>query len=544
MTTAHRTNFFAPLASVSRERVAQRVDVRAAIILFALVAAGHALGTLIIYQFDHTPSSGESFFPATGVTLAALLLTSYRYWPVVTAATFASEYVSHFVLGEPALVGFGLALSDTLGPLLAAWVIRRILGRIPRLDNGPDLMVLFLAGVLLGPLIDASIGPPFARMITISSSYLETAARWWTGDALGALIVGSFLLAWLGPHRWHRPRGAHVVEAIVCAAALLVVAFAAFYVLRDGLAYLVLAPLAWAALRFGVLGATAATLALTTVAEWATVTGHGQFAAMSPDKVQESLWTLQLFLAVACSIALLIAFDVGRTHRAEAARRRSERAELQARQATDDARLAERRRLARELHDNVSQALFASAMHARSAEKQLVRSGIDAPRLTDDVSALRELTASALTEMRALIFELRPDALVSEGVVAALERQAAAIHAHTDLTVTVSGPAHRLPLRPDVEEHLYRIALEALNNAVKHAAAKNLTVQVTDLGDVVELAVSDDGVGFDPTHMHPGHLGLHTMRERAAAAGGTLELSGRVNEGTTVRFRVPAASRD
>jgi signal transduction histidine kinase len=171
-----------------------------------------------------------------------------------------------------------------------------------------------------------------------------------------------------------------------------------------------------------------------------------------------------------------------------------------------------------------------------------MRSGIDAPRLTGDISALRELTAGALTEMRALIFELRPDGLISEGVVAALERQAAALRAHTDVKVTVCGPSQRLALRPDVEEHMYRIALEAINNAVKHASATNLKVQVTDLCDVVEVAVSDDGVGFDPTQVHPGHLGLQTMRERAVAAGGTLELSGRADEGTTVRFRVPALS--
>src|SRR5581483_10433383 len=150
----------------------------------------------------------------------------------------------------------------------------------------------------------------------------------------GALIVGSFLLAWLGPDTWRQPNGAHPIEALVCAAALLGTALAVFYVLRDGLAYLVLAPLAWASLRFGMHGATGATLALTTVAEWATVTGNGQFAAMSSDEVRSALWMLQLFLAVACFLALVIAFEVGRTHRAEAARRESELAEQAARRAT------------------------------------------------------------------------------------------------------------------------------------------------------------------------------------------------------------------
>jgi signal transduction histidine kinase len=121
--------------------------------------------------------------------------------------------------------------------------------------------------------------------------------------------------------------------------------------------------------------------------------------------------------------------------------------------------------------------------------------------------------------------------------------QAAALTARTGLAITVTGPPERLPLRPDAEEHLYRLALEALNNAVKHADAGELAVRVTLAGDAVEVTVADDGRGFDPDASHPGHLGLHTMRERAEAVGGTLELSARPEAGTTVRCRVPAQNR-
>src|SRR5206468_11602697 len=100
-------------------------------------------------------------------------------------------------------------------------------------------------------------------------------------------------------------------------------------------------------------------------------------------------------------------------------------------------------------------------------------------------TALRALTPAALAEMRALIVAMRPEALADAGLVTALQRQAAAIQARTGLPVVVTGPPGRLPLAPAAEEHLYRVALEALNNAVKHADARTLSVLVADLGDVI-----------------------------------------------------------
>jgi signal transduction histidine kinase len=456
----------------------------------------------------------------------------------VAAATFLAELLSHQVLGENLVTGVGLAASNTLGPLAGAYVVRRILGRAPRLDVGSELAAFLVGGVVLGPFVDTLTGPPFARLASDVSPYVETAARWWTGDALGCLLIGGALLAWLGPSG-EAPASRSAAEAAGCAGALLAAGVGVFFVWDQPLAYLVLVPLGWAALRFGPRGATAAVLLLTAVAEWATITGHGQFAASAAAGIRTSLWLLQLFLAVAALAALVLAAEVGRAHRAEAARRASELAEQEARRAGEEARTAERSRLARDLHDSVSQALFAGTLRARTAQKVLERSGADVPGLADELAVLRDLVAAALAEMRALIFEMRPEALAEEGLVAALRRQASAIQARTGLVVTVEGPAERLPLSVDAEEHLYRLALEALNNAVKHAEATTLGIAVVAVDGVVEVCVTDDGRGFDG-RAHPGHLGLHTMRERAEAVGGTLELTGRTSAGTTVRCRVPA----
>ena len=213
-------------------------------------------------------------------------------------------------------------------------------------------------------------------------------------------------------------------------------------------------------------------------------------------------------------------------------------------QAQRAAALEERARLARELHDSVSQALFSMTLHARAAEKALNRSPAARTdpalaKAAGDIAALRELTSAALAEMRALIFEVRPDALAEAGLVTALTRQAAALTARSGIIVTVTGPGERPPVPVAAEEQAYRVALEALHNAVKHSGARQASVTIANLGDTVEVAVADNGAGFDPTAIGSGHLGLRTMRERAAQVGATLDLQARPGEGTTVRLRIP-----
>lgn len=203
--------------------------------------------------------------------------------------------------------------------------------------------------------------------------------------------------------------------------------------------------------------------------------------------------------------------------------------------------VAERQRLARDLHDSVSQALFSMTMHTRAAERRLAHLGPEADPARAEVAQLQELTRGALAEMRALIFELRPQSLAEEGLVAALRKQAAAVSAREQLEVEVRGPEHRLPLTPAAEEHLYRIALEALHNAVKHGHPTAVTVDVAADGDEVRVDVTDDGIGFDPSLRRPGHLGLGTMGERAESLGGTLAIVSRPGSGTTVVATVPAA---
>ena len=197
--------------------------------------------------------------------------------------------------------------------------------------------------------------------------------------------------------------------------------------------------------------------------------------------------------------------------------------------------LEERQHLARELHDSVSQALYGIALGARATLEQLEH---DPKQAREPVKYVLQLAETGMAEMRALILELRPEALETEGLASALVKQADAVRARNGINVDIS--IEGVPESAvEVHQALYRIGQEAMHNAAKHAAARHVDVRLGSGDGHVILEVTDDGVGFDPDASFPGHLGLKSMRERAAALGGTFEITSRPGTGTRIRASLP-----
>lgn len=147
------------------------------------------------------------------------------------------------------------------------------------------------------------------------------------------------------------------------------------------------------------------------------------------------------------------------------------------------------------------------------------------------------LAEAGLAEMRALIFELRPESLEIEGLVGAIAKQVAVLRSRYKLTVEADlGDEPDLP--PEMKEALYRVAQEILHNIVKHARASTVVLRLTSQKNEIILEVRDNGRGFDPTGSFPGHLGLPSMRERVAKAGGTFVIESAPGQGTAVCVRV------
>ena len=197
----------------------------------------------------------------------------------------------------------------------------------------------------------------------------------------------------------------------------------------------------------------------------------------------------------------------------------------------------ERNRLARDLHDAVSQTLFSLTLTAEAASELLDR---DPEAARAQLAEVRRLAAEAREEMRSLVFQLRPADLEADGLVATLRKHVEVlgrVHA-ADVELEVRGEGEP---NAAVQRELYRIAQEALQNALKHSGAGRIGVEIDLEPARTRLVVTDDGSGFDPAdpRVRSQHLGVTVMGERARAVGGRLDLRSAPGEGTTVTAEVP-----
>ena len=207
-------------------------------------------------------------------------------------------------------------------------------------------------------------------------------------------------------------------------------------------------------------------------------------------------------------------------------------------QAERMAAAAERSRLARDLHDAVTQTLFSTSLIADVLPRLWERDPAEGRRRLDE---LRQLTRGALAEMRTLLLELRPASLKEAMLNEVLRQLTEAItgRARVPVTLTIEGLC-RPP--PDVQIAFYRIAQEALNNIARHAGASQVHVRLRCQPGWIELHISDDGQGFDPTAVSSEHLGLRIMRERAEAIGAALRIDSQPGAGTQILLVWPAGA--
>jgi len=212
-----------------------------------------------------------------------------------------------------------------------------------------------------------------------------------------------------------------------------------------------------------------------------------------------------------------------------------EHARLQ-QQAEQLAVLAERQRLARELHDSVTQSLYSVTLYANAAALALAAGKGDVT--AGYLQELQETAQEGMRDMRLLIFQLHPPVLEVEGLVAALQARLAAVEGRAGLPTEfrVAGE-RRLPIA--IEAELFWIAQEALNNVRKHAAAQHVTVHLHFTAATIALEVLDDGVGFDPGAVPAERRGgLRTIAERTAHMGGKLTYESMPGAGTRVKVEV------
>jgi signal transduction histidine kinase len=197
----------------------------------------------------------------------------------------------------------------------------------------------------------------------------------------------------------------------------------------------------------------------------------------------------------------------------------------------------ERNRLARELHDSVIQTLYSTVLLASGWRMMAEQGRLDSASVAVHFQQMAEQSEKALKEMRLLLFQLRPPVLEQVGLVSALQQRLDAVERRVSIETSLMTSGEWQPLLPNIEEELYNIAQEALNNALRHAQAKSIVVRLDSHNRQVDLTVEDDGIGFDPGVVSGG-MGLRNIRERAEEIGAAFSLATVPQQGTKIQIHL------
>ena len=209
--------------------------------------------------------------------------------------------------------------------------------------------------------------------------------------------------------------------------------------------------------------------------------------------------------------------------------------------AEQQAILQERSRLARELHDSVTQSLYSATLFAEGS-RRLIDHG-DLGQASLKLADLSQITQQALKEMRLMVYELRSPALRSEGLARAIQLRLESVELRAGVNATLDAD---LPgeIPEWIEEALYRIALEALNNSLKHSFAENINIMICSGEEEIWMRVRDDGKGFNLAQQdHPGGIGMSSMRDRAERLKGTMMVHTSPGEGTEIEVKIPFSQK-
>jgi two-component system, NarL family, sensor histidine kinase FusK len=487
-------------------------------------------------------------WPASGIALAAVLAYGHRVWPGVAAGAFLAAYQSPVFF----ITAAGQAAGATLAAIVGTFLLRRIDSFDPALSRLRDALALIVLGAFASAALSASIGVSFLYATGLAA-YSGLAAAWliyWLGDATGVLLVTPLVFT-LPALAKIQPR-----KRIAELAALLVLVMAACFLIFGDLpllpirlhvlAFAVLPFVMWAAIDFGIGGTSLSVFLIATAATLLTAMGSGPFSANTPFVNAVLLDVLFTVLAVS---GLTLAAVIAERERAETEREQLIRAQtaIEAREealSTVSRRLIEaqeqeRRRIARELHDDIGQRLALLAANLTG----VAQGACESPRFQSQTIELQQKAAAIAADIQTLSHRLHTSRLELLGVTAAIrhfceefaDQQKAVVH----------FDSHDLPgeLPREIALCLFRIVQEGLNNAVKHSGVRQFEVLLSWKPDHVELVVSDSGKGFDVAAARAGRgLGLISMEERIKLVDGDLAVDSQPHLGTRIHARVPFSS--
>lgn len=535
-----------------------------------LVGAGYYVGAKIGFALTFQPHPVSTLWPPNSILFATLLLTPRRMWWFYLLAAFPAHLLVQINQDIPATMILCWFVSNCSEALIGASVLRYLTRSEVRFDNTHHVWVFILAS-LLGPFLSSFLDAAFVELNRFGNSpYWAVFRMRFFSNVLASLTLVPLIVTWrrvnfaaLKSESWNR-----YLEAGLLVIGFLIVGTVSFSSrisggsMKPALLYLPLPFLLWAAIRFGPRGSSTALIVASLFEIWGAIHGLGPFATQSAEM---NALSVQLFLILA-SMPLMflaalikereeaqeIAFQEGeQLEQALDSEQRVSRAlsdsQEKLRQSHNqirkllgrliDVQEAERRRISRELHDDLNQKIATLSMSISQLKRKVPQQD---GQLVADLDQLRK-TANGLTdEVRRLSHQLHPAVLEHLGLVPALESYIASFRDEEQINVQFTADIGdvRIPFQTSI--CVYRVAVEALRNVARHSGAASAAVSLKRSQKVLELQVSDSGKGFDvETSRQGGGLGLISIEERLRVLQGDCDVSSAPERGTTLVARVP-----
>jgi signal transduction histidine kinase len=502
------------------------------------------VATQIAWALTFPDSKVSLFFPPQAVLLCILLLVPTRHWWVYVFAAAGVHFLATQQAHWPPLYALTCEAFDAVKCVSAAAGIRLLIKRPLNAITLRDAILFVLVAVVFVPFGTAFWGASFTVSYGFGTQYWVEWRNLGVSNAVTTIVlVPAFLLGahHLFARRLSAPSPRRVLEAALvgwCTVALGIFVFdrtPAGPNTSPALLYTPIPLLIWAALRFGVGGISLSMLLITFQAIWGTMRGHGPFLSQTP---AENATALQLFLLVTATPLMLLAVVIEEERRTAHALRQSYEQNQDLGGRLIKAQEDERARIARDLHDDLSQQLAGVAIIVHSLKLQVATTG-GALEIEEMFATLQERAAAAETAVRHLSHQLHPSVLDYSGLTATLRGHCADIERHHQLTVTFDPGEGLDSLDSDVALCLFRVVQEALTNVLRHARASKACVTLTTGAESVELNVVDDGVGFVSGEHTRSGLGLRSIHERVRFMRGSVSVDSRPGEGTKILVRIP-----
>jgi signal transduction histidine kinase len=495
------------------------------------VAMAYYGGTKIGFALTPSHDPIATFWPPNAILLAVLLLSPRRMWWILLLAVLPAHLLVQLQTGVPLLTSLGWFAGNTGEALLGAVLISRFEKRGLLFDSIRGVIIFLVFGVLIAPLTTSFLDAAVVVVTGWGNHYWQLWLSRLFSNMLAelTLVPTIVVMASGGIARFQKATLARYAEACLLIIGTLLVSTLVFggeQAARNSIPALIYTPLPfllWASVRFGPGGLGASLFVVAMLSVWNAMHGRGPFTS---DSLADNVISLQTFLCVITVPLMLLAAIVTE-------RRRSEESLINLSGKLIGAQEQERRRIGRELHDDIGQRLTALAIELHQFRGELM---LNAPPRVDKLCAQVSEICTAIREVSHGLYSSQLEYL---GLGPAIRYLCQDTRLETSRQIKFlenNLPSH---LPSEISLCLYRVAQEGLHNIARHSHAQSAAIELKAHNGSLFLEIADDGVGFTPGQRLGSGLGLDSMRERLRSVGGGLEITSAPRRGTRIEAWVP-----